>query len=193
VNDASLFHHYKDKAEILDDVLRLALSDLIVMEHPPADWREYLIEQGRNYYRAVLAHPNIVPLLYQHLPRRFGHATENQAAEVLLKAGFPPRYVLAVREQLEFLILGVAQFSFGAPLFADVPNEYGALHRAITQSAFLDPEERLDIAVTAFVRGIDQLLSEWQQRKDATSPRARRDLGRANQTGRLDERARAQG
>lgn len=157
VNDASLYHHYQDKAEILDDVVRFALRTLNVLEHPPADWRDYLIETSRAYYRAVLAHPNLAPLLRTQLPRRFGHATENQAAQVLLDSGIPARYVLAIREELEFLILGVMQFSFGAPLFASVPEEYPVLRAALAASTTLGPEDRLDFAVTAFVRGLQHL------------------------------------
>src|ERR1700736_2128117 len=64
VNPASLYHHFKDKDEILD-----AVADYVVRSaktpdtSPDSDWEESLIALATAYRSVIVAHPNTALLV----------------------------------------------------------------------------------------------------------------------------------
>ena len=55
VKGASLYHHFKDKDEILDGVAFLALSDLGPPDDEALPWIDWLLQVARSYRQALLA------------------------------------------------------------------------------------------------------------------------------------------
>lgn len=161
VHESSVYHHYRYKSLILGDVVRLVLSPVDTSQRPPTDWRTYLFDEGVAYYRILAAHPNLVPVIQGLSRPAFSHPTENRTAEILLDAGFPPRYVMLVREQLESLILGAVQFSGDHGLFPDVAPEFPALRQVSDAAAEFSSEERVTEALGAFLDGIALRLPQW--------------------------------
>src|SRR5439155_5825211 len=70
VRGASLYHHFRDKDEILDGVATLAFAELRPLEDDTAGWVDWLMEMARSYRQALLAHPNLVPLVFGRYNRR---------------------------------------------------------------------------------------------------------------------------
>jgi TetR/AcrR family transcriptional regulator, tetracycline repressor protein len=165
VHESSIYHYYRYKHEILGDVLRHVLSGLVLDAEIDGDWKHYLIDSSPLYYRALSEHPQMVSVLTDEMPRKFGLLCENQTARILIDAGFPPRYVLAVREQLEALTNGALRFA-EKRLFDAVPAELSTLN-AIAGMDEMPAEERFLIALHAYVNGLEIQLNEWKEKQAA--------------------------
>lgn len=163
VHESSVYHHYRYKHLILEDVVRLVLSDIDVTTMPTGYWKDYLLHASIRYYRAVVAHPNLVPVLQASSHPPYTHAVENHTATMLFQSGFPARYVVLIREQLESLILGAVQYSGSIELFTEVDVRHAALVRATRAAGELTPEERIFHALRAFLDGLELQLPLWQQ------------------------------
>src|ERR1700722_9536854 len=71
VNGASLYYHYRNKDDILEDVARHALRDLELPDPESEDWLAWLVACNLGYRNALLAHPNVVPILLRGAPGRY--------------------------------------------------------------------------------------------------------------------------
>ena len=63
VRGPSLYNHFANKDEILDAVADAVTATVDVSFFETHDWREALRLWGRSYRAALVAHPNIVPVL----------------------------------------------------------------------------------------------------------------------------------
>lgn len=109
VSAPSLYHHFRDKEELLTHVARLLLEyvggeQLSWSVH----WEERLIELSVATRRVMLRHPNAAPLALRFFPRQVMlPAYENSLAD----CPYPPEVQIVVSELTE-------KFTFGASLFA---------------------------------------------------------------------------
>jgi TetR/AcrR family tetracycline transcriptional repressor len=157
VKGASLYHHFKDKDEILDGVAFLALSDL----RPPADesldWIDWLLQVARSYREALLAHPNLLPLVLARHNRRAGSAVYDYAAMKLSAAGIPPAYQLTLINALESYATGAVLYSLSTPAAAweaSLPSD-GCDHlRLALQADALDEDARFELGCRALLEGL---------------------------------------
>lgn len=157
VKGASLYHHFKDKDEILDGVARLALADL----HPPDDetlpWIEWLLQVTRTYRDALLAHPNLLPLILGRHNRRAGARVYDYAAMKLTAAGIPPAYQLTLINALESYATGSVLYGLNAPAAAwegELPAD-GCEHlRRALQADTLDEDTRFELGCRALLEGL---------------------------------------
>lgn len=108
VKAPSLYHHFRDKTELLAEVARLILRDVPPL-HPADDsWQERLIARCIETRRTLLRHPRAATLILHQFPRH-----------LLLSA-----YELAASEQTFALaarmavIEGAEKFTYGSALFA---------------------------------------------------------------------------
>jgi AcrR family transcriptional regulator len=62
VSHTSLYHHYRSKDDILDDVLRFALREIEVPP-PEVDVRDWLVTNALEYRRMLARHPHLAPLM----------------------------------------------------------------------------------------------------------------------------------
>ena len=108
VHGISLYHHFKNKDDILIGACRLALADVRTPNIANIDWREWLIGIAVEYYRALRAHPNLIPILMRRHPLRIGLAEHNASAGLLAVQGVPPGAIMPILEGLESLALGFA-------------------------------------------------------------------------------------
>jgi TetR/AcrR family transcriptional regulator, tetracycline repressor protein len=157
VKGASLYHHFKDKDEILDGVAAIALSEL----RPPADesldWIDWLLQVARSYRQALLAHPNLLPLVLGRHNRRAGSAVYDYAAMKLTAAGIPPAYQLTLINSLEAYATGAVLYGLTAPAGAweaSLPPD-GCEHlRLALQSDALDDDTRFELGCRALLEGL---------------------------------------
>ncbi|MDB5967845.1 MAG: transcriptional regulator [Hydrocarboniphaga sp.] len=137
VNPASLYHHFKDKNEILDAVAdHVMRSAKLPKKKTIATWDDIAIDLATAYRSLIVAQPNVTLLV---VGRRAGHrpAVAHQNYEELLSklcdAGFPPERALLAMISLEMLATGSAieEATMGPETqFAPVdPNKYPILYK----------------------------------------------------------------
>ena len=110
VQGISLYHHFKNKDEILAGVCALALSDVRTPNTNDTDWREWLYQNAVAYRRTLQAHPNLIPVLMRRHPLRIGLAEHNATAGLLAVQGVPAGAIMPLVEALEELALGSASY-----------------------------------------------------------------------------------
>jgi AcrR family transcriptional regulator len=110
IQGISLYHHFKNKDEILVGACQLALADVRTPTSPDMPWREWLFRNAAAYRKALQAHPNLIPVLMRRHPLRIGLPEHNATASLLAIQGVPPGAVLPLVEALEQLALGSASF-----------------------------------------------------------------------------------
>ena len=110
VRGISLYYHFPSKEHILVGACELALADVRTPHNADHDWHEWLIENGRRYYKALLAHPNLIPLLMRRHPLRIGLAEHNSTVGLLAVQGVPVGVIMPLMEALESLALGCAAY-----------------------------------------------------------------------------------
>jgi AcrR family transcriptional regulator len=110
VQGMSLYHLFKDKAEILDGVAKLILRELTVPDERPADVVQWSLDNARRYRSALLAHPNAIPLFLDRHPARGRASMYEEEFAALGSLGVEDRYWLVIVETLESYILGTSLF-----------------------------------------------------------------------------------
>lgn len=111
VRGISLYHHFKSKEQILAGACELALAHV---RTPPAgltEWREWLTHNTVEYWKALRAHPNLIPVLMRRHPLRIGLAEHNATAGLLAVQGVPPGAIMPLLEAVEALPLGCAAYA----------------------------------------------------------------------------------
>ena len=110
VQGISLYHHFKNKDEILAGVCELALSNVRTPNALDTDWREWLLHNAIEYRRALQKHPNLIPILMRRHPLRIGLAEHNATAGLLSVQGVRAGAIMPLVEGLEELALGSASY-----------------------------------------------------------------------------------
>ena len=112
VSAPSLYHHFKNKDELLERVAHLLLEK-VGSERPtwPADWEERMIALSLATRRVMLKHFNAASLMLRFFPRRVMlQAYENS----LVDCPYPPEKQVVISELTEKLTYGSALFAAAA-------------------------------------------------------------------------------
>ncbi|WP_236794439.1 TetR/AcrR family transcriptional regulator [Amycolatopsis sp. GM8] len=153
VNGASLYHHFRNKDEILLGAARLALEDARLLGSTDVDWREWFIGQARLYRRALLDHPALVTIILKQHPHRIALEFYDEAVRVLRENGVPTPSIIPLIEMME-------SFTFGSVLYMaaarndddDLGESYKALAEARRRAAgHVDDEQVWEAAARAMV------------------------------------------
>ncbi|GAA1826436.1 hypothetical protein GCM10009836_00050 [Pseudonocardia ailaonensis] len=111
VNGASLYHHFRNKEDILLGSAQLALDDARLLDAPDSDWREWFIGQARLYRRALLDHPALVTVILKQHPHRIALEFYDKAVRILHASGVPRPAIIPLIESME-------SYTFGSVLYA---------------------------------------------------------------------------
>jgi TetR/AcrR family transcriptional regulator, tetracycline repressor protein len=113
VNGTSLYHHFKDKDEILRGVQRLIMRQAKVVPPPArnATWQDYAVKSVTRYRAALLAHPNAAPLVVANAFRATGMAQRDYIIGKMLADGVPAQYCHPIIDSVETLAFGSALFN----------------------------------------------------------------------------------
>ena len=178
VNAASLYHHFKDKDEILNGVARVALSRY---QAPPVDerrdWIEQIVGLVLGAFRSLQDHPNIVPVLTRRSDRDFAIVVHERVARLLVEGGVPGHLVVPLLDTLEGLLIGTAVLESAAS--SAVGYSINAERFPVLSSALagdpLQPDRRLEIAVRSLLRGwvVGAVALESTRRSSAKAPARR--------------------
>ncbi|WP_292959860.1 TetR family transcriptional regulator [Novosphingobium sp. UBA1939] len=109
VRAPSLYHHFRDKEELLVKVARLLLQRINVeQEIWSEDWETRTIELALATYRVTMRHPNAAPLALRFFPRQVVLPAYERT---LATCPYPAEHQVVVLEAIE-------RFTFGFTLFA---------------------------------------------------------------------------
>lgn len=160
VNGASLYHHFKDKDEILDGVRRLVLARLQVPESRDIPWQDFIINAAVAFREALLRHPNTAPLMVTDGRRAVGIRIRDFAAEVVLKSGVPAKWVFSIIDSTETLAFGAAMMN---PNQLDLHDRFGRPGEDLASLRLAIANDTLS-ADARFRADLEALLEGWTAR-----------------------------
>jgi TetR/AcrR family transcriptional regulator, tetracycline repressor protein len=160
VRAPSLYHHFRDKAEILAEVARLIVLETNYPRcRPEDDWIEWFVNLSLNLRRTVLRHRNAAPILLQFLPRDVLTSRYERASVILARVGVPVEVHVLILDGMEKLTLGGALTDAMQPagrrrkIFLEIDAaDQPSLVEALDANRW-PPEELLAQAVRSFLRG----------------------------------------
>lgn len=160
VRAASLYHHFKDRDDVLEEVARLLLIKATL---PPVergtDWREALVQVCLSSWRSALKHPRATPLLLQFFPRHLLLYTYEWWVRLFEANDVPAQSHLWILEGAERLTFGSALFAAssrarGIPPFPGFDGkEFPTLMNAVRANT-LNEEEMFLLSLRTFLNAI---------------------------------------
>lgn len=111
VNGASLYHHFRNKEEIVVGAAELALQYVRTPDTRNEGWQVWLLRNTRNTRKALMAHPHLIPVVLGRAPLGIGTAMLESSAALLEEQGVPVELVLPLMETLEMLAIASAMYS----------------------------------------------------------------------------------
>ncbi|TDQ43591.1 TetR/AcrR family transcriptional regulator [Actinorugispora endophytica] len=177
VRAPSLYSHYRNKDDLLHDVVDRITAGIDVSGFGGGDWRRGLTLWARSYRDALAAHPNMVAFIAGGPGRREEALRRADAVHGgLVAAGWPARQATMIGASARYLVVGAAINSFARGFDADArvyqdryPNLSQA-HRLPELAAEID-EEGFELALKAFVAGLETLYPEAaRQARPAEAP-----------------------
>jgi AcrR family transcriptional regulator len=156
----SLYHHFRDKNEVLTEVAHLILLEADEPSRLPADdWREALISLAVSARRSILRHPKAAPLLLMHPPRHVALRAYERSLRLFEKKGVPKELHIPIVSGMDSIVFGAALLTSSAraqgidafPIFD--PSNFPSLTAAIKANEM--DEEAIFIRVArSFLEGV---------------------------------------
>lgn len=166
VRAPSLYHHFTDRAEILEEVARTIILETVIPRKPATqDWIEWFVALAMNFRRVILRHANAAPVLLQFLPRDLLVALYEDAAQYLLQVGVPADQHVLILDGLEKLTLGAAiaeamrEPAERTQVFAHLDSENEPVLAAAVKADGRSVAELFGEAVRTFLRGVTASIS----------------------------------
>lgn len=178
VRAPSLYHHYKDKAAILDEVAQTIIGSL-TLEPVTDKWDEWMVEVSLEMYRRVMRHPNVAHLVLEHISPTAMVAGFGRAARRVDRAGVPIDQQLLAIEGLHYIVWGFVMHRAIVgmnPLLQEPPDPAGRwpeLATAHRNNPYSD-EQLLEQAARAFLEGMNSRFSRMLSTDSEKLPNRRR-------------------
>jgi AcrR family transcriptional regulator len=163
VHGASLYHYFESKDDILQGVQGLALARLRVheIEAVGRSWQDWLIDMTIAFREALLAHPNVAPLMmHGESNKLLGAEVRDAAVRVLVAGGVPEPLVMSITESFETLAFGSAMIDPAQRGFAPLDGAdeiYPDLASALRTTTD-GPGERFEAAAWALISGWEAVI-----------------------------------
>ncbi len=158
----SLYHHFRDRADILLAVVQYVAGAAVVASGsvPGPDWPEHFVALATSFRRSFVCYKNTAPLLLHYRPRDLLPGGYEAAAQFLHRSGVPVAFHIRILDGMETLLIGTAiceimnPFFDGGTIFRNVDlNTQSALAVAVDASG-LSAEGLLEVKVRAFLTGV---------------------------------------
>lgn len=107
----SLYYHFKNKSELLSQVMRSLFLDA-EHEFPSlgSDWKFWMIASSLTVRRKLLSHPKAVPLLLSNPPRGIALSGYKRTLKYLKRCGIPSRKRLLIISGSDAIMWGSTIF-----------------------------------------------------------------------------------
>lgn len=162
VNGASLYHHFKNKEDIINGATELALkkTPLHPSDDSPHSW-ESLLSAGAGQLRDfLLTHPPLIAIFSQRRVAGLANQFLEGGVKRLVTAGMPIGIIIPLSEALEALAIGWAMrhLSDGTAAHDDyMADVYPLLYQA-SQKRFLPQDAIFEETVTGIIKSFKQLF-----------------------------------
>ncbi|MAF63315.1 MAG: TetR family transcriptional regulator [Blastomonas sp.] len=141
VRPPSLYHHFKDKSELLQEVARIMLVKMPPMGSTGDSFEERIIARCVAPRQSLLKHPNAAPLILRFFPRHLLLAAYDRAAA---EEPYPTEIQMTVMDAIEKYTYGAALFEASArarnvaPMPPVDPGKYPSLAQAVADNPYDD-------------------------------------------------------
>lgn len=159
VEAMSLYNHVANKDALLDGI-----HERILVSLAPAgarSWQSFIRQQALALHRALLAHPNAIPL-FATRPAATPASIErlDQFLGVLLAAGFTSMQALSIVQLVAQLVVGHAMWSTGVEaifLGDEPPPNVDQVSRVFEKWS---ADKELEMGLDALIHGFARLLAK---------------------------------
>jgi AcrR family transcriptional regulator len=176
VNAASLYHHFRDKDEILVGAAKLALEEIRTPETRDEDWPVWLMRNGDRLRRALVAHPDLIPIMMRRELLGIGVAELDATAALLEQEGVPLGAIAPILDYGELLaiVCALAETEHRGAGVSSVSAEYAHLRKATLKRATSIDQlftEAYTAGMHAIVNDVRQAEAKSAARKAKAAPR----------------------
>jgi TetR/AcrR family tetracycline transcriptional repressor len=161
VKAPSLYHHFRDRNEILAAVAKAIVGQTALpRKSASGDWAEWFTALSLNFRSAVLRHRRAAPILLQFMPRDLLTDLYESAAAYLLECGVPLSLHIQILDGLEKLALGATLTeamrppSRGRVQFDHADPERHPALVAAGQANQLNPRQIFEHTVRSYLLGV---------------------------------------
>lgn len=181
VNGASLYHHFANKEEIVVGATEIALAQVRTPTTTDEDWRTWLPRNSRLLRRAMLDHPELVPIIVRKGELGMGMEMLDSSASRLVEEGVSIGAILPLLDALEMFAIGSA--------IHETRGDDGDVHTLPRTSVFakaakarsLSADEMYEAVTKAIVEAVEAAVAAKEQA--GGRPAGRRGTGRKAVTG----------
>jgi AcrR family transcriptional regulator len=157
VNGASLYHHFKNKDEIIAGAAELAFDDLRVPKGKSENWREWLPRNASQYRKVLVAHPDLTMIMASRGRFGIGLRRIDATFKRLEDEGVPMEAGLAIFEAVETFAIGSALSQSYQEQDRDVSSDLGKLYptmQRVLSHRSLSFEAEFDIGCRGIIAAI---------------------------------------
>jgi AcrR family transcriptional regulator len=185
VNGASLYHHFKDKDDILVGVAQLALADVTAPRSDSDNWRVWLPLNAYRTRQVLIAHPELIPLMLRRIPLGIGNQEVEASVARLRDEGVEMSVIAPLMESFELLAISSAlQTVGGVGSAAEREEAYGAedsIYQQAQKERGLSNDELFEVVCAAVIASVESAVHLKETRAAigtafaaAPAPKARR-------------------
>ena len=187
VNGASLYHHFANKEAIVVGAAELALGDVRTPTLTDGDWRAWMMRNSEALRRAMLEHPELVPVIVRKGELGLGAEMMNSSAVRLVEEGVPLGAVIPLLEALETIALGSAIHGTRDDE-SDVPLPLGSVLAQAAKARLLSPDEVYGVVSKAVVEAVElaaerKAAEPWRPKRAASGSSAATQRAAASKQG----------
>jgi TetR/AcrR family transcriptional regulator, tetracycline repressor protein len=162
VNGASLYHHFANKDEILVGVTQLALADVTAPRSDSDSWRVWLPMNAYRTRQALIAHPELIPIMLRRVPLGIG-SEEVEASVARLRAeGVEMSVIAPLMESFELLAISSALQTVGGASAARDPAETATSEDSMYEQAQRDrglsDDELFEVVCAAVIASVESAV-----------------------------------
>jgi TetR/AcrR family transcriptional regulator, tetracycline repressor protein len=162
VNGASLYHHFKDKDDILVGVTQLALADVTAPRSDSDNWRVWLPLNAYRTRQALIAHPELIPLMLRRIPLGIGSQEVEASVARLLAEGVEMSVIAPLMESFELLAISSALQAVGGVGSAEerkrADGAEGSLYEQAQQQRGLSHDEQFEVVCGAVIASVESAV-----------------------------------
>lgn len=162
VNGASLYHHFKDKDDILVGVAQLALADVTAPRSDSDNWRVWLPLNAYRTRQALVAHPELIPLMLRRIPLGIGNQEVEASVARLRAEGVEMSVIAPLMESFELLAISSALQAVGGVGSAEEREQAegaeGSLYEQAQKERGLSHDEQFEVVCAAVIASVESAV-----------------------------------